>query len=107
MQAALKKEQPLSIFIPYSNHVTENVIKTHEGDYVISLRLQGAPHESADINDLNAWQDQLNSFLRNIASPHISVWSHIVRRKFDRYPEGQFKNEFAKKLNEKYKQKAF
>jgi len=104
MQAALKKEQPLSIFIPYSNHVTENVIKTHEGDYVISLRLQGAPHESADINDLNAWQDQLNSFLRNIASPHISVWSHIVRRKFDRYPEGQFKNEFAKKLNEKYKQ---
>ena len=104
MQEALKKEQPESIFIPYSSHVTENVIKTNTGDYVMTLRLQGAPHESADISDLNAWQDKLNGFLRNIASPTISVWTHTVRRKYDRYPKGEFKNEFARKLDEKYKQ---
>jgi len=103
MQEALKKEQPESIFIPYSSHITENVIKTHTGDYVMTLRLQGAPHESADISDLNAWQDQLNGFLRNIASPTISVWTHTVRRKYDRYPKGEFKNEFARQglINQK------
>ena len=102
-QSAQKREKELALFIPYSNHVTESIIKTHEGDYVITLRLQGAAHESANIQDLNVWQEQINGFLRNISSPHIALWSHIVRRKFDRYPAGDFKVKFANELNEKYK----
>lgn len=102
-QSAQKREKELALFIPYSNHVTESIIKTHEGDYVITLRLQGAAHESANIQDLNVWQEQINGLLRNISSPHIALWSHIVRRKFDRYPAGDFKVKFANELNEKYK----
>ena len=103
MLDAFKTEQDIERFIPYTNHVTENIIKTENDDFIVTLRLEGAPHESADISDLNAWQEQLNGFMRNIASSNVALWTHVVRRKFDRYPEGEFKNEFARKLNEKYK----
>ncbi len=105
MQKTIKNEESLSTFVPYSSHVTENIIKTQQGeDYVLTIRLQGAPHESADISDLNAWHNQLNNFLRNIASTHLSIWTHVVRRKYDRYPKGDFKNDFARQLNNKYKE---
>lgn len=104
MQSALKKERELSEFIPYTSHVTENIIKTENDDYILTLRLQGAAHESADISQLNSWHEQLNGFLRNVASENIAIWSHIVRRQYDRYPAGNFSNEFAGKLNEKYKE---
>lgn len=102
-QSALKREKELALFIPYSNHITKSIIKTREGDYVTTIRLQGAAHESADILDLNTWQEQINGFLRNISSPQVALWSHVVRRKFDHYPAGEFKVKFADELNEKYK----
>mgnify|MGYP003625979346 CR=1 FL=1 len=101
MQKVIPNDDPIEQFIPYRSHVTENIIKT-DNDFVMTLRLEGAAHESADINDLNHWHNQLNSFLRNIASPNLSIWTHVVRRKYDRYPEGEFKNDFADKLNRKY-----
>ena len=104
MQSAIKQEEAVTLFIPYQSHVTEHIIKTHNNeDYVLTLKLQGAAHESADIEDLNAWKNQLNGFLRNIADPEIAVWTHTVRRKYDQYPQGHFNNDFAHNLNEKYK----
>ena len=47
--AALNNEVGTSDFIPYSSHVTQDIIKLESGDYLKILRLQGAAHESADI----------------------------------------------------------
>ncbi len=103
VESVLKGEKDVSMFIPYSNHITKSIVKTLEGDYVVTLRLEGAVYESVDTVDLNAWHEQINGFLRNMSSPNIALWSHIVRRKYDRYPAGEFKNKFARDLNEKYK----
>lgn len=97
-------EETTAAFIPYSNHVTRNVIKLVNGDYLQVIRLQGAAHESADIEDINIWHDQLNGMMRNIASPNIALWSHVVRRKYAEYPAGEFAPGFCHDLNEKYKQ---
>jgi len=91
-------------FIPYSSHVTRNIIKLDSGDYVQILRLQGAAHESADIQDINLWHGQLNNFMRNIASPQVAVWSHVVRREYGEYPDGGFAPGFCRDFNEKYRQ---
>jgi type IV secretion system protein VirB4 len=102
-ESAAKNEEPISAFIPFSNHVTKNVIRLRSGDYMACLRLQGAAHESADIQDLNIWHDQLNNFMKNIASPNVALWSHVVRREYGEYPGGKFQPGFAFDLNEKYK----
>lgn len=103
-QSNAQKEVATAEFIPYGNHVTKNVIKLVSGDYITVLRLQGAAHESADAADLNMWHEMLNNFMKNIASPHTALWSHVVRREYNEFPEGEFENSFCQHLNEKYRQ---
>ena len=45
---------------------------------------------SADALDINVWHDQLNNFMKNIASPQMALWSHVVRREYNEFPEGDF-----------------
>lgn len=101
---ALKLEEGASAFIPYISHVTRNAVKLASGDYVQVIRMQGAAHESADVEDINSWHDQLNGFMRNIASPQVAIWTHVVRREYGEYPAGEFKSEFCRKFNEKYRE---
>ncbi len=101
---AVRNEEETSAFIPYSSHVTRNTVKLESGDYLQTIRLQGAAHESADIADINIWHDQLNHFMRNVASPNVAVWSHVVRREYGEYPDGEFEPGFCREFNEKYRQ---
>ena len=100
----MSNEVDASAFIPYSSHVTQNTVKLDGGDYIQIIRLQGAAHESADIQDINLWHEQLNNFMRNIASPHVAVWSHVVRREYGEYPDGEFMPGFCRDFNDKYRQ---
>lgn len=92
-----------SEFIPFKNHVTENVVSTKYGDYIQVFKLQGASHESADNSDLNSWYIQLNNFFKNTGSPNVAIWTHTVRRKITVFPGGEFAEGFCKQLNEKYR----
>ncbi len=100
----LKTEEASAPFIPYSSHVTRSAVKLASGDYIQVIRMQGAAHESADVRDINSWHDQLNGFMRNIASPHVAVWSHIVRREYGEYPGGEFQPGFCREFDEKYRE---
>jgi type IV secretion system protein VirB4 len=67
--------------IPCAVHVAPNVVKTHQGDYMQALRLDGASFESADDEQINNWHQRLNVLWRNIASPNVALWTHLVRRR--------------------------
>jgi type IV secretion system protein VirB4 len=109
MSAAFKyaeevgNEETTSAFIPYSSHVSKTVVKLSNGDYIQTIRMQGAAHESADVQDINNWHDQLNGFMRNIASSKVAVWSHVVRREYGEFPGGEFPSGFCHDFNEKYR----
>jgi type IV secretion system protein VirB4 len=100
----LKAEVLMSSFIPYASHVTENTVRLKNGELLQIMRLQGAAHESADIEDINAWHDQLNGLIRNIASPNLAIWTHVVRREYKEYPDGTFAPGFCRDFNDKYQQ---
>src|SRR5699024_11075911 len=72
------------------------------GDYIVIFRLAGAAHESADDETVDEWHESLNTLLRNMQSPELSIWSHTVRRKGGKYPTGKFELGFAHQLNKKY-----
>lgn len=103
-QKAKDKEVPVSSFIPYSSLVTKEIVKLDSGDYMFTLKLQGVAHESADTASINIWHEQLNNFLRMIASPQVAIWTHTVRREHNEFPGGTFAPGFARRYNEKYKQ---
>ncbi len=99
------KEALLSDFIPYSSLVTQTMFKTHSGDFGQVIKLCGVAHESADNDDLNAWSEQFNLLMRNIASNNVVLWTHVVRRKTHDYPEGEFQNAFCNDFNDIYKKR--
>lgn len=102
-RGSMKAELPFSVNIPFSAHIARDTIKNHTGDYLRVFKLEGIAHESADDDEINTWHEQLNLLLRNIASPHVAVWTTIVRRIESDYPGGDFAPGFAKDLDAAYR----
>jgi type IV secretion system protein VirB4 len=78
---ALRRELMAADRIPYTAHVAPTVVRTAFGDYLQVFRLGGASFESSDDEELNNWHARLNVLWRNIASPHIALWSQVIRRR--------------------------
>jgi type IV secretion system protein VirB4 len=79
--AALRRELMTADRIPYTAHVAPNAVRTTLGDYLQVLRLGGATFECNDDAELNNWHERLNVLWRNIASPHVAIWTQVVRRR--------------------------
>lgn len=79
--AALKRELAAADRIPYAAHLTPEILTTYAGDYVQFLRLSGSSFECADDETLNTWHEKLNVLWRNIASPQVALWTHLIRRR--------------------------
>jgi len=80
-QATLRRELSAAERIPYTAHVSPHVVRTALGDYVQVFRLGGASFECADDDTLNSWHERLNIFWRNVASPQLALWVHVIRRR--------------------------
>lgn len=85
---AVRREFVAADRIPYTAHVAPSVVKTTLGDYLQVFRMGGASFESNDDADLNNWHERLNVLWRNMASPEVALWTHVIRRRavtsFDR-----------------------
>ncbi|HTY48239.1 MAG TPA: VirB4 family type IV secretion/conjugal transfer ATPase [Steroidobacteraceae bacterium] len=81
LAAPLRREQQASRFIPYTAQVSPNVVCTSGGDYILTLRLGGISFETADDVQLAALHERLNVLWRNIASPQVALWTHLIRRR--------------------------
>jgi type IV secretion system protein VirB4 len=79
--AAVRREIAAAERIPYAAHVSPTVVRTVFGDYVQGFRVGGASFESADDDELNNWHERLNVLWRNIASPNVALWIHVVRHR--------------------------
>ncbi|MBM0105795.1 hypothetical protein JM946_13725 [Steroidobacter sp. S1-65] len=100
-----KVELPASHHVPYSRHVSPHIVNTEAGDYLQVFRLQGLAFETADDDDLNNWHERLNVTWRNVASAHVSLWTHLVRRRERVALPGDAPEGFAGALHQKYMQR--
>ena len=80
-EATVRRETSTVERIPYVAHVSPHIVKTVSGDYVQVIRLGGASFECADDETLNNWHERLNVTWRNIASPNVALWAHLIRRR--------------------------
>jgi type IV secretion system protein VirB4 len=79
--AALRRELTAADRIPYAAHVAPSIVRTANGDYIQAFRLGGASFESSDDGELNNWHERLNVLWRNIATPNVALWTHVIRRR--------------------------
>ena len=101
----VNRDSPTADYVPYTAHIDQNTIKLKQGDFIQCFRLEGIAHETADDDEINTWHEQLNMFMRNINSPHVALFSHVIRKESGEYVGGQYKPGFAHDLNEKYRSK--
>ncbi|MEJ0004827.1 MAG: hypothetical protein WDM77_00115 [Steroidobacteraceae bacterium] len=81
------------------------MISTRAGDYIQVFRLGGVGFETADDGRLNTWHERLNVLWRNLASPHVALWTHVIRRRSTWVGRVQSASDFAGTLNAKYWQR--
>lgn len=98
----INKERVIANFIPYSSHVSDTTIVTKAGDYMRIWKVAGISHESADPVTIQLRMDQLNTLLRSIASEHVAIWTHNIRRKISDRLEANFENNFCRAFDKKY-----
>lgn len=90
-------------FIPYVRHVDETTIALDSRALMVMVELEGVSFETADVLELNALHRDLNTLYRNIADERLSLWTHLVRRRDNSYPDGVFTTPFSADLNDKYR----
>jgi type IV secretion system protein VirB4 len=100
---AVHRESTAGRHIPYSSHVSEYVVRTDSGDYVQVFRLDGVSFETVDDSSLNTLSERLNILWRNIASPNVALWAHIVRRAESVAAAAVERADFAAGLDAKYR----
>jgi type IV secretion system protein VirB4 len=105
MAGMVRRDPPAARHIPYTAHVSPYVLATKFGDFVQAIRLSGAAFETADDVEINVWHEQLNMLWRSIASAHVSIWTHLIRRRDESYPDGSFPSAFATDLDHLYRQR--
>ncbi|MET4690704.1 VirB4 family type IV secretion/conjugal transfer ATPase [Sinorhizobium fredii] len=92
-------------FIPYVRHVDETTIALDSRALMTVLALDGVSFETADTLDLDALHRDLNTLYRNIADERLSIWTHVIRRRDNDYPDGAFKSPFSTSLNARYRER--
>ncbi len=70
---------PIAVAVPYRMHVSPTVLSLDDGTYLATWKLGGRAFECLTEAEIAAAHERLNIFLRNIASPEISLWTHVLR----------------------------
>jgi type IV secretion system protein VirB4 len=103
LQQLLNREKSVSDHVPYTIHASSENIRTSNGDMLTVIKLDGAAHEAADMEDVAAWHSALHGMVRNAASGDVAMWRHTIRRENKHFPGGEFHTPFAEQLNAKYR----
>lgn len=102
----MKREVTANKFIPYGVHISDSVISTKNGDYFCIYKLSGASFETIDDEQLNNYHNRLNNLYRNIGSPNITIYQHIIRREENKEPNLHFNEDsFAYSFQRMYSSK--
>jgi len=102
--AALNKELPSSVHVPYSRHVDSSTITTFDGVLIKVIKLEGFSFGTADQKLINRRQEKRNTLIYGMSDDRYALWSTIIRRSETRFPKGDFVSGFAADLNRDYEQ---
>lgn len=92
-------------YIPYVQHVSDDTVILQDGSRLAMFHVTGRGWETTNVDDLDAWLNQLNVLIRNIASDRLVLNVHVIRSLsgFNTYPTGRFNSSYARQLDEAYR----
>lgn len=94
-----------SNFIPFSTHVDAHVVKTREGDYLITWLLSGFPFVGREDWELEHRHRTFNNLLQSLRAPdfeNLAFWAHDIRRRRQIRGEACYPHRFSQALHDHY-----
>ncbi|HCJ3288785.1 TPA: VirB3 family type IV secretion system protein [Klebsiella pneumoniae] len=98
----LKDQSSLEELIPYSSHITENLIVTKNHDLIATWQIDGAYFECVDDADLTLLTDQLNTLIRSFDGKPVTFYDHRIRGKKSVQPTFKSKIPFVNRVMNDY-----
>lgn len=96
----------LSEYIPYSSHITPEIIKLRGGNYMICFHLEGAGYVGKDQVDIDHRIQQINKLIKQMKAPlryNLYVHSHCIRHEYSPELDDSFESgSFAADFNDAY-----
>lgn len=98
----LKNQANMSEFIPYSTHITDNIVLAKESDLIAVWSVQGTDFECKTKEDLDFLSDRLNILIRSFENENITFYTHRIRAKSHFTNEYHSGNDFADEVMKSY-----
>lgn len=89
--------------VPFSRLLDDETIVTGAGDLISVIALDGLPVETLAAVQIDTLKDERNQTFKALSNPNIVLWTTIVRRREDRYPEGNFEPGFARDMDQRWR----
>lgn len=92
-------------FVPFSTHVDANVVKTREGDYILTWLLSGFPFVGREDWELEHRHKTFNALLQSLRAPdfeNLAFWAHDVRRRRTVRSDARYPYSFSQSLHDQY-----
>jgi len=100
----MKGEEKFSKHINILSHYDDSTLLDKSGKLIKIIKLDGIDFFTLDESILDTYKNRRNNFLKSLTS-EFALYFWEIRRKVTDYPDGEFEEGFAKKVNDKYKQK--
>ncbi len=97
----------LSNYINIIGHYDEHLLRTKQDHLLAIIKLSGLYGETKTPGELDQYQSLWSDLFTSIAGAGFAVYFHVIQKVDDEYPDGNFKANFAKQLNDAYKQTHF
>ncbi len=98
-------DTPISDFIPFSSHVSPTIIKTREGDYMMTWHLEGLPFVGREEWELEHRHNTFNRLLQTLRAPdfvNVAFWVHDIRRRRRISSKPKFSHRFNQEMSDAY-----
>src|SRR3984957_16291258 len=89
------REKSVSSHVPYLRHVNEQTLRTKDGLFLTSIKLDGFCFQTADQSEINQRLSTPHTLVRAMNDSRFAVYSHIIRREVQPEIGGAFANPFA------------
>lgn len=99
----------LSRGIPYSSHITPEIIKLRDGIYLMAFEIEGAHYVGQNEEDVDQLVLQINKFISTLRAPYrynVYLQMHCIRGEGEAFLPAHFSpGSFAERLNAEYEDK--
>lgn len=104
LPSSVARDQATSLadFIPYSSHIDDTTLITHDGALLRIFRVGGLAFETKSVDELAIAHNRLNNLLKGLSGDRVSIWTHVVRREVQHPLPATFGIPFCADVNQKY-----